>query len=170
MKEILFVVENGCHICTSHGVNDSGYPIIYLGKKAERVSRYVFSKTFGYWPTRIVRHSCDCRRCINPNHLFEGSRRDNSADAVVRKRFPVGEKHWSTSLSDSDVLYIFKSKKDSKFLAKKYGVHRDTINNIKSGRTWSWITMNKPRTMRYGSGKFLLTGGDKLNASYALQL
>jgi hypothetical protein len=157
MKEIKFNVVRGCWVCYSHKTNSSGYPVICIKGKQKRLARFIFFKMRGRWPLNILRHSCDNRLCINPKHLIEGSRRQNSADAVIRKRFPVGEKHWMTSLSKVDVLKIFKSKESSVNLAKKYGVHRDTINNIKSGRTWSWITIYKPRTKRYGCGEFLLS-------------
>ena len=36
----------------------------------------------------VLRHSCDNRRCINPNHLTLGSPRDNVRDMVARYRHP----------------------------------------------------------------------------------
>jgi len=34
-----------------------------------------------------VLHHCDVRRCVNPNHLYLGTQKDNVRDAIVRGRF-----------------------------------------------------------------------------------
>lgn len=41
-------------------------------------------------------HKCDNPSCINPAHLFWGTRRDNVNDCVSKSRFnrPSGENHW----------------------------------------------------------------------------
>lgn len=137
-----------CFICVSHRKNWSGYPLIMLGDKRIRAHRYVFYVVFGRWPKGILRHTCDNRDCINPTHLIEGTRRLNSKDAVVRKRFPTGEDHWMTSLKEEDVLKIFHAKKSLNELAKIYGVCAETISNIKRGKTWSWVTKGHPNEIR----------------------
>jgi len=34
-----------------------------------------------------VLHKCDVARCVNPAHLYLGTREDNIKDAIDRKRF-----------------------------------------------------------------------------------
>lgn len=54
-----------------------------------------------------------------------------------------GENHASNKLNNKQVLDIFKSTQSSRLLSKKYGVNQNSINNIKTGVTWSHITGNK---------------------------
>lgn len=39
----------------------------------------------GFYPP-VVRHSCDNRKCINPEHLIAGTVSDNIQDMIERKR------------------------------------------------------------------------------------
>jgi HNH endonuclease len=49
--------------------------------------RWVAAWRYGSVPAgRVVRHSCDNPRCINPDHLVLGSQADNLMDARVRGR------------------------------------------------------------------------------------
>ena len=52
-----------------------------------------------------------------------------------------GTKNVKAKLSESDVKDIYlNTDKSIKALALQYDVTQSTINHIKSGRTWSWLT------------------------------
>ncbi len=52
----------------------------------------------------------------------------------------VGEKNSMCKLTADKVRYIFNYQGDKNKLIKKYGIVRNTINDIKSGRRWSSVT------------------------------
>jgi len=50
--------------------------------------RFAYTITFGPIPKGVfVCHSCDNKRCVNPDHLWLGNHQDNVADAVVKGKY-----------------------------------------------------------------------------------
>ncbi len=52
---------------------------------------------------KLVCHKCDTPKCINPEHLFVGTAKDNAQDRIKKGRYPMGEKNNFTILSDNQV-------------------------------------------------------------------
>jgi hypothetical protein len=65
----------------------------FAGKRfqAHRLSLLAFSGTFDH--RLVVRHGCNQRRCVNPEHLSVGTQAENIADAVKLGRHPHGATH-----------------------------------------------------------------------------
>ena len=57
----------------------------YNGKKVNS-HRMAWFLTYGDFPDLLVLHSCDNRKCCNPNHLFLGTYRDNVKDMISKNR------------------------------------------------------------------------------------
>ena len=97
----------------------------------------------------LVCHKCDNRKCVNPDHLFLGTYKDNMQDAVRKGRMSWrgkerpelrrGEAHPSSKLSKKEVLEIRPSSEMGKDLAVKYGVSTNTISRIKSKKIWRHV-------------------------------
>ena len=51
-----------------------------------------------------------------------------------------GKKNFKSKLSDEDVAVIYKSTDTQSKLAKRFNVSQSTVNHIKKGRTWNWLT------------------------------
>lgn len=87
-----------------------------------------------------VLHRCDVRHCVNPAHLFLGSRADNARDMVEKGRNARGEQHGIARLTAADARAIRDryaaggvSMHD---LAAQYGVTDVTVFNVVHRRTW----------------------------------
>lgn len=93
-------------------------------------------------PRQCVCHSCDNPLCVNPSHLFLGTRLDNAIDKVKKGRHPVGEQHKNAKLNESAIkeirrLYVAGISQGK--LAITYHVNRVTIRNIISRRAWAHV-------------------------------
>lgn len=98
---------------------------------------------------KCVLHKCDNRKCINPDHLFIGTRTDNNKDRDNKKRTargnthgsrtkpesrPRGENHSRAIFSDKQVQEIRNlyatGEHTHRSLAKRFGTSHSVIGQI----------------------------------------
>jgi hypothetical protein len=131
---------NGCWNCTSHSLNCDGYPRIKINHLQRAIYRFVCEEKVGEIPKDMeVRHKCDNRLCINPDHLELGTHKENINDMISRKRFVVGSDHGKSKLTEEDIVKIIKDDRRYKEIAKDYGVANTTICEIKNGKRWKHV-------------------------------
>jgi hypothetical protein len=92
----------------------------------------------------FICHTCDNKRCTNPDHLFLGTPTDNVLDMIKKGRNNTqrGEKASGAKLKEKDVLEIIellKTNKTMTSIAAQYGAHIVTIHNIKHKKTWKHL-------------------------------
>lgn len=133
--------ETGCFEVTSHLPNSRGYVYFWHGRGVrERAHRFIYEQCFGPAPDGlIVRHSCDNRRCINPEHLLVGTIADNQRDMVERGRQRKNETHQCAKLTNADVLAIRRSGERRQILARRYKVTESNIGHIRARRSWRYL-------------------------------
>jgi hypothetical protein len=101
---------------------------------AHRCSYRLFK---GDLPDEIdVLHRCDNPPCINPDHLFSGTRGENCTDCAQKDRHARGMRHGLAKLTDENVIKIRNSSEYARIVAPQYGVCEATIYFIRQGKTW----------------------------------
>ena len=107
-------------------------------KRLELAHRASWRLHFGEIPAGLhVLHSCDTPPCVNPDHLFLGTRSDNMRDCASKGR--------CHGLSPQIVTAIRAQLNGprrhglQRELARRYGVTDGVISAIKSGRTFAGL-------------------------------
>lgn len=114
-----------------------GYGQFRFEQTTHRAHRIAFFFANGYHPKgKSVCHRCDNPPCCNPNHLFEGTQKDNMVDCVKKKRK-------KTLLSEKDVIEIRKKFISGHFtlkeIAGEYCISKSFASNIVRGERWAWL-------------------------------
>lgn len=113
----------------------------YRGKM-DLAHRVAWMLTHGRTPKKVVRHTCDNRCCVNPNHLLEGSSKNNSEDMVARHRQSKGEDRHNSKLNSIMVRLIrghVACGKRQVEVAKMFGVTPNVICRVIKGRAWQHV-------------------------------
>jgi hypothetical protein len=133
----IMVQEDGCWAWTGQ-LNWAGYPLVWKNGKAVKAHREMYRLAKGELPDDLVIcHSCDNPACVNPDHLFAGTRYDNNNDAKRKNRNQHGESHWRAKLTYEDIQKILADTRSQSNIAKEYGVDPSHISRIKSGEVWA---------------------------------
>lgn len=130
-------------------VQGNGYSRVRLNGRTEYGHRVSYRAFKGEIPDGFdVCHTCDNRRCVNPDHLFLGTRKENMQDCAEKGRttkgrsFGEGEQAACSKLTESEVLMartLAAEGEKPRVIAEQFGVHRDTIRHIIKRKTWRHI-------------------------------
>ena len=139
-----FRMENDCWIWRNSN-KKTGYGILNYQGKAISAHRYSYQLFVGEIPEKLeICHKCDNRRCVNPEHLFLGSKSENMQDAIKKGRFSNGENHYQAKLTENQVREIRNLRQDKPWLSYReigecYGLSTESIYGICKRRTWKHI-------------------------------
>lgn len=131
-------VHGGCWIWTAYKT-PLGYGAFCL---AGKILSHRLSWEYANGPIPVgmfVLHKCDVRSCVNPEHLFLGTQKDNMADRNAKGRYAKGETHKQTKLTNADVLAIRADTRTSRVVAREYSVSHQNINHIRSRKGWTHL-------------------------------
>lgn len=125
-------VESGCHEWQST-LHRSGYGKFWLNGRQAYAHRIAWELVNGRAPEGMrVLHRCDNRRCVNPEHLFLGTDRDNVRDMHSKGR--AWGRRKLTNGAVKNVLAMLASGQSQQQIANAVGVSQITVSRIKLGR------------------------------------
>jgi len=127
--------------------SEDGYGWFTENKKTITAHRYSYLLHKGEIPEgNLIRHTCDNRDCVNPDHLILGTPADNSLDMILRDRQAKGDKNGAAVLTEAqarEILEEYKTDKQSgrlygslARLSQKYGVDKQVVSRLTAGKTW----------------------------------
>ena len=127
------------------------YGMFQMNGRPHLAHRVAWELTFDK-PEANVLHHCDNPPCVKPEHLFEGTLADNSADMVAKGRQRPGntvrtavrgETHGRARLTEQQVREIRNKRADGvpvKQITEEYGIARSTVWFITSKRRWAHVS------------------------------
>jgi hypothetical protein len=105
--------------------------------------RYMCELVHGPAPTEIheTAHSCGngAEGCIHPLHMRWATPRENDADKTAHGTRLVGINQPGAKLDDEKVRAIRSSKGTQQSIADRFGVSRNAVRQVLSGRTWGHV-------------------------------
>lgn len=134
-------MNSNCILWTKNK-NRGGYGLRKYKGKIRTAHRVAYEETYGEIPQGMcVLHKCDVPACINPEHLFLGTFKDNAQDRNKKGRNADvrGSKNPNTNLTEEIVLKIRASTKSYRQIAKEFGTSKSRVCGIKLRQTWRHI-------------------------------
>lgn len=115
----------------------AGYGNFKMGKRFESAHRASYLLYRGPIPAGLcVCHACDVRSCVNPSHLFLGTKADNARDMACKERSRT------TKLTAAQVVEIrWRREKGETLvqLAAAFGVSFSAIHMLCARKTWTHV-------------------------------
>lgn len=136
-----------------------GYGLHGRGESAPRIAHRL-SYAIHKGPIQhdaVVRHRCDVRACVNPDHLDTGTQADNMRDAVERGRTCRGDEHralhpyerrargeaqGAARLTDDAVMLMRRAYAEgmsNAAVAAVFGVNKATARRAITGESWTHL-------------------------------
>ena len=139
------------------GTKRNGYGRTTTGSRTDGTRKSISAHRLSYLlfkgdipPGHEICHKCDNPCCINPDHLFAGTRQDNVNDREQKGRnvVPRGEVNGRAKLTDNDVSAARAERATNgtsfQLLANKYNVGKKTIMSAVKGTSWKHLPLPEP--------------------------
>jgi hypothetical protein len=122
-----------------------GYGQFRVGESIKMSHRLSYQHHFGDIPNGMfVCHKCDNPKCVNPEHLFLGTHKENMTDMASKKRArgARGQSHHLSKMTPEKVKSLRTERANGaslNCLAKKYGISAPSVYNIVIRKNWAHL-------------------------------
>lgn len=136
--------KSGCWEWQS-GKGTNGYGVSSINGKNMQAHRHFYLVFKGNIPKeKQINHKCDNPSCVNPDHLWVGSQKENMEDKKNKGRCADkrGEKHHLSRFVEDDVKKIremYKYGVTQKIISKVFKCDPSNISYIVRNKRWSHI-------------------------------
>jgi hypothetical protein len=133
--------------------NRQGYGVVAWPRLTREtlVHRVAYRLFVGDPGALCVLHRCDNPPCLNPEHLFLGTRADNLADMRAKGRartvisekaranIPRGERCWASKITEADVRAIRADPRNHTEVARSWGLNVSHVRAIRLRQSWAHV-------------------------------
>lgn len=127
------LIWQGC--CGSHG-----YGMMSIGRKAfctHRLSHEVFIGPIDN--CMFVCHVCDDKKCINWEHLFQGTGKDNTNDMISKGRDKLDINAKLSTDQVEEIRRLYDKGYPQAFIAPMFDVSQATISRVGTRQSYWWV-------------------------------
>lgn len=127
------------------GTSPDGYGKFLFAKgDTKRAHRVAWFLTHGTWPgpEKYLLHSCNEPLCVRPDHLREGTQKENIQQAVSEGRAARGERTGTAVLTEAQARAIKSAPAAERpsSIARRLGISSlSAVQQLRSGKTWRWL-------------------------------
>ncbi len=137
LRTVVDMADKRSSGCWTHGDWRRGYPYFTYWGEAVRGSRVSWEYHNGPVPEGLfVCHHCDNPACINPDHLFLGTNRENILDCAKKGR------HGGSKFTREQVVMIrlrAHQGESQSSIGSSFGVPQPRISRIVNRRAYAWV-------------------------------
>ena len=143
--EVYFQKTEGCWTWKGASIPEHGNPDIrrarfQRGRRQEYAYRTAYRLYIGSIPKGLcICHRCDNGLCVNPEHLFLGTQKENSEDMVAKGHSTRGEKSPQHKITLEEAIEIKKIPLGTRGVSRRFGISRMHITRIRRNESWAWI-------------------------------
>ena len=119
-------------------IHKSGYGVFGVDRKAVPAHRASYQLFVGDIPDGMcICHTCDNRKCVNPDHLWVGTQTENIEDRHTKGRNASKERNGNSKLCSLDAWLIRELPHiNARDIAEWFGISRTQVYRIRNGEYW----------------------------------
>ena len=116
-----------------------GYGLLRVNGKQEKTHRVSYRLFVGPIPDGLhICHRCDTPACVNPDHLFTGTNKENMEDRERKGRGvrQFGEAHHNAKITMDIARAIRTDSRKQREIGAAYGISQHTVWQVKQNIIW----------------------------------